>query len=90
MSAVGRIADLSQTSRHVRKVHKRRHLLSRLRVRSLTGPEVFAKFKHLSREAAARPSETIYVTIGEILGAFRPTECVTGHANPKNHYALVS
>jgi hypothetical protein len=40
-------------------------------VRSLAGPEpdrqVFAKFKHLSRKAAARASKTIYVAIGEIL-----------------------
>jgi hypothetical protein len=54
-------------------------------VRSLAGPEpdrqvVFAKFKHLSRKAAARSSETIYVTIGEILRAFAPTECATGYA----------
>jgi hypothetical protein len=43
-------------------------------------PHYFAKFKHLSRKAAARSSETIYVTIGEILRAFRPTECATGYA----------
>ena len=42
--------------------------------------QVFAKFKHLSRKAAARSSETIYVTIGEILRAFTPTECATGYA----------
>jgi len=51
-------------------------------VRSLAGPEpgrqVFAK--HLSRKAAVRSSETIYVTIGEILRAFTPTECTTGYA----------
>ena len=48
-------------------------------VRSLAGPEpdrqVFAKFKHLLRKAAARSAETICVTIGEILRAFTPTEC---------------
>jgi hypothetical protein len=51
---------------------------------SLAGPEpdrqAFAKFKHLSRKATVRWSETIYVTIGEILRAFSPTECATGHA----------
>jgi hypothetical protein len=53
-------------------------------VRSLAGPkpdrQVFAKFKHLLRKAAARPSETIYVTIGKILRAFTPTECAIGYA----------
>jgi hypothetical protein len=53
-------------------------------VRSLAGPEpdrqVFAKFKHLMRKAAARSSEIICVTIGEILRAFTPTECATGYA----------
>jgi hypothetical protein len=42
--------------------------------------QVFAKFKHLLRKAAARLSETICVTIGEILRAFTPTECATGYA----------
>jgi hypothetical protein len=41
---------------------KRRHELSRLRPRSLAGPEpdrqTFAKFKHLSRKAAARKGHT--------------------------------
>ena len=45
-------------------------------VRSLAGPEpdrqVFAKFKHLLRKAAARSAETICVTIDEILRAFTP------------------
>jgi len=53
-------------------------------VRSLARPEpdrqVFAKFQHLSRKAAAPSSEAIYVTIGEILRAFTPTECATGYA----------
>jgi hypothetical protein len=40
----------------------------------------FAKFKHLLRKVAARSSETICVTIGEILRAFTPTECATGYA----------
>ena len=54
-------------------------------VRSLAGPEpdrqVFAKFKHLLRKAAARSAETIYVTIGEILRAFMPTECANYFRN---------
>jgi len=62
---------------------KRRHQLSRLR-RPFTDlnpiDRVFAKFKHLLRKAAARSSETICVTIGEILRAFSPTECATGYA----------
>jgi hypothetical protein len=45
-------------------------------VSSLAGPEpdrqVFAKFKHLLRKAAARSAETICITIGEILRAFKP------------------
>ena len=44
-------------------------------VRSLVEPEhnrqVFVKFKHLLRKAAARSAETICVTIGEIR-AFTP------------------
>jgi hypothetical protein len=50
-------------------------------VRSLAGPidRSFAEFKHLSRKAAGRSSKTIYVTIGEILGTFTPTECATGY-----------
>jgi hypothetical protein len=43
------------------------------------GPEpdrqVFAKFQHLLRKAAAHSAETICVTIGEILRAYTPTEC---------------
>ena len=54
-------------------------------VRSLAGPEpdrqVFAKFKHLLRKAAARSAETIYVTIGKILPAFTPTECANYFRN---------
>jgi hypothetical protein len=34
----------------------------------------------LIAQAAARSSETICVTIGEILRAFTPTECATGYA----------
>jgi hypothetical protein len=41
--------------------------------------QVFTKIKHLSRKAAAPSSEAIYVTIGEILRAFTPTECATGY-----------
>jgi hypothetical protein len=52
-------------------------------LRSLAGPkpdrQAFAKFKHLLRKAAARSSEIIYVTIGEILRAFAPTEYATGY-----------
>jgi hypothetical protein len=52
--------------------------------RSLAGPEpdrqTFAKFKHLSRKAAARSSEIVSVIIGEILRAFTPTEYATGYA----------
>jgi hypothetical protein len=40
-------------------------------VRSL----VELKFKRLLRKAATRSAETICVIIGEILGAFTPTEC---------------
>ncbi len=54
-------------------------------VRSLAEAEpdrqVFAKFKHLLRKAAARSAETIYVTIGEILRAFTPTECANYFRN---------
>jgi len=54
-------------------------------VRSLAGPEpdrqVFAKFNHLLRKSAARSVETIYVTIGEILRAFTPTECANYFRN---------
>ena len=54
-------------------------------VRSLAGPEpdrqVFAKFKHLLRKAAARSAETICVTIGEILRAFAPAECANYFRN---------
>src|ERR1700730_17951347 len=70
--------------RHVSKVPNAHINCRDCDVRSLAGPEpdrqVFAKFKHLSRKAAARSSETIYVTIGEILRAFAPTECATGYA----------
>jgi len=45
-------------------------------VGSLAGPEpdrqVFAKFKHLLRKAAARSAEITCVTIGEIPRAFTP------------------
>ena len=39
--------------------------------------QVFAKLKHLLRKAAARSAETICVTIGEILRAFRPPNAPT-------------
>ena len=62
-------------------------------VRSLAEPEanrqVFVKFKHLLRKAAARSAETICVIIGEILRAFTPADAPTiseTHAmpNPKS------
>jgi hypothetical protein len=65
---------------------KRRHQLCDCVVRSLAGPEpdrqVFAKFKHLSRKAAARSSKTIYVTIGEILEHLRPPNAPLAMPNP--------
>jgi len=62
-------------------------------VRSLAEPEpnrqVFVKFKHLLRKAAARSAENICVIIGEILRAFTPADAPTiseTHAmpNPKS------
>ena len=67
-------------------------------VRSLVEPEpnrqVFVKFKHLLRKAAARSAETICVIIGEILRAFTPTECAncfrnSRYAQSQKHHALV-
>ena len=56
-------------------------------VRSLAEPEpnrqVFVKFKHLLRKAAARSAETICVIIGEILRAFTPTECANYFRNSR-------
>jgi hypothetical protein len=84
MLALQRIADSTRTSNDFRKVPNADINCRDCDIRSLAGPQpdrqVFAKFKHLSRKAAARSSETIYVTIGEILRAFAPTECATGYA----------
>ena len=43
--------------------------------------QVFAKIKHLLRNAAARSVETICTAIGEILGAFTPDECANYFQN---------
>jgi transposase len=37
--------------------------------------QVFAKFKHLLRKAAARTRETVCMAIGELLGSYTPDEC---------------
>jgi hypothetical protein len=62
-------------------------------VRSLAGPEpdrqVFAKFKHLLRKAAARSAETICFTIREILRAFTPTECANYFRNSGNAQCIM-
>ena len=47
--------------------------------------QVFAKFKHLLRKAAARSAETICVTIGEIPRAFTPTECAAERICGRSH-----
>ena len=69
-------ADIVRYSRHVSKVPKADLNCRDCDVRSLAGPEpdrqVFAKFKHLLRKAAARSAEITCVTIGEILRAFTP------------------
>jgi hypothetical protein len=85
-SALPLKADIEQRSRHVRFVPNADINCRDCVVRSLAGPEpdrqVFAKFKHLSRKAAARSSKTIYVTIGEILRAFRPPNAPLAMPNP--------
>jgi transposase len=43
--------------------------------------EVFAKLKHLLRNAAARTIEVVVAKIGELLGAFTPQECANYFAN---------
>jgi hypothetical protein len=64
-------ADIAQYSRHVSKVPIGDINCRDCDVRSLAEPEpnrqVFVKFKHLLRKAAARSAETICVIIGEIL-----------------------
>ena len=37
--------------------------------------QVFAKFKHLLRKAAARTREAVCAAIGELLGSYTPDEC---------------
>ena len=83
-SAVHPTTDIAKILRHVRFVPIGDINCRDCDVRSLAEPEpnrqVFVKFKHLLRKAAARSAETICVTIGEILRAFTPTECTTGYA----------
>ena len=43
--------------------------------------QVFAKFKHLLRKAAARTLEAICAAIGQILGTFTPDECANYFKN---------
>jgi len=61
---------------HVRKVPNADINCRDCVVRSLAGPEpdreVFAKFKHLWRKAAAHPSKTIYVTSAKSSEHLRP------------------
>ena len=37
--------------------------------------QVFAKFKHLLRKAAARTRETVCNAIADLLGSYTPDEC---------------
>ena len=43
--------------------------------------QVFAKLKHLLRNAASRTLESLVATIGELLGTFTPQECANYFAN---------
>jgi putative transposase len=43
--------------------------------------QVFAKLKHLLRNAAARTIETLTAAVGELLGAFTAKECANYFAN---------
>ena len=43
--------------------------------------QVFAKLKHLLRNAAARTLETVVAAIGELLGAYTAKECANYLAN---------
>jgi transposase len=43
--------------------------------------QVFAKLKHLLRNAAARTIETVLAAIGEMLDTFTPQECANYLAN---------
>ncbi len=78
MSALASSTDIFSPTCHVRKAPTGDINCRDCGVPSLAEPEpdrqVFAKFKHLLRKAAARSAETNCVTIGEILRAFTPTE----------------
>ncbi len=43
--------------------------------------QVFAKFKHLLRKAAARTLETVVAAVGELLGAYTAKECANYFKN---------
>jgi hypothetical protein len=43
--------------------------------------QVFAKLKHLLRNAASRTLESLVAAIGELLGTFTPQECADYFAN---------
>jgi putative transposase len=43
--------------------------------------QVFAKLKHLLRKAAARTTDSVCNSIGQLLGAFSPEECANYLAN---------
>jgi transposase len=43
--------------------------------------QVFAKLKHLLQKCAARTAEAICATIGQLLHAFTPEECVNYFEN---------
>jgi transposase len=43
--------------------------------------QVFAKLKHLLRNAAARNSDTVCAAIGQLLDSFTPAECASYFAN---------
>ncbi|MGC2785552.1 MAG: transposase, partial [Roseiarcus sp.] len=43
--------------------------------------QVFAKFKHLLRKAAARTLETVVTAIGELLDAYSAKECANYFTN---------
>ena len=43
--------------------------------------QVFAKLKHLLRNATSRTLESLVAAIGELLGTFTPQECANYFAN---------
>jgi transposase len=43
--------------------------------------QVFAKLKHLLRNAATRTIEAVCAAIGQLLGAFSPQECANYFTN---------